>query len=216
MATQDPSAAASGAVHETVLDTGTQRVARVYAEALYRAAQQHGQVDELLEQLEALVGGAFGKDSQLEAFLTSGAVGRARKADVIEKGFRGRADDLLVNFLLVLNDHERLGILRSLVSVYRELRDERSGHVRVRVESAVPLADDQRRRLGDRLKSILNKEPVLETKVNPDLLGGVVVQVGDLVMDHSVRTQLDDLRNQILERSSHEIQSGRDRFRSDD
>ena len=64
------------------------------------------------------------------------------------------------------------------------------------------------------LRDLWQREPILESAVDPDLLGGLVVQVGDWLYDASVRTQLETLRNQLITRSSHEIQSGRDRFSS--
>jgi F-type H+-transporting ATPase subunit delta len=66
------------------------------------------------------------------------------------------------------------------------------------------------------MRQATRREPDLIETVDPDLLGGLVVQVGDLLYDASVRTQLDHIRNQLTERSSHEIQAGRDRFCTDD
>src|SRR5262249_14877400 len=97
---------------------------------------------------------------------------------------------------------------------YRDLLEERTGKVRVRVRSAVPLAEDHRQRLERELRETLRREPVLEATVEPDLLGGIVVQVGDFLYDASVRSRLDAIRDQLVERSSHEIQTGRDRFSS--
>ncbi len=76
----------------------------------------------------------------------------------------------------------------------------------------MPLPDDQLERLRNELRGALRREPILETRVDPDLLGGLVVQVGDWVYDSSVRSRVADIRNQLIERSSHEIQSRRNRF----
>jgi F-type H+-transporting ATPase subunit delta len=195
-------------------DVGAQRVARVYAEALLNAAEKQGQADAVLEDLEGLVRDVFRADPQLEVFLASGIVSRHNKAAVIRSVFDGRASEPFVNFLLVLNAHERLDLLRPILAALRELRDERAHRIRVRVRTAVPLADDQRGRLEQELREAFRLEPVLDTRVDPDLLGGLVVQVGDWLYDASVRTQLENLRNQLIARSTHEIQSRRDRFSS--
>jgi len=195
-------------------DAGTQRVAKVYAEALLNAAAQHDQAQSVLEELSALVGDVFKSNAQIEEFLLGGSVGRNRKTEVIDRTFKDRADEIFVNFLHVLNDHERLGLLRPILTAYRELHDQRTGRIKVRVRSAVPLPDDQRQRLTNELRQGFQAEPVLETAIDPELLGGLVVQVGDWMYDASVRTQLETLRNQLIERSSHEIQSRRDRFSS--
>jgi F-type H+-transporting ATPase subunit delta len=193
-------------------DVGAQRVARVYAEALLGAADKRGEVDPVAEQLDSLAGELFRADPDLAKFLVSGAIGRDQKARVINAVFQPRASELFLNFLLVLNHHDRLELLTAIRRAYQELRDERARRIRVLVRSAVPLPDDQRDRLRQELHDTFRLEPVLTTEVDPDLLGGVVVRVGDWVYDASVRTQLESLRNQIIERSSHEIQSGRDRF----
>ncbi len=199
----------------TVLDDDSRRVGRIYAEALYAAADKQGQAAETLDELEALVGEVLDRQPRLEAYLSSAAVGRERKAEVLRHAFGGRASDVLTRFLLVLNEHDRLNVLRAVVLAYRELHDRKTGRVRVRVESAVPLPDDQQERLRQELRVILHREPVLQSRVDPDLLGGLVVRVEDKVFDASVRTRLETIRKQLIEKSSHEIQSGRNRFRAD-
>jgi F-type H+-transporting ATPase subunit delta len=75
--------------------------------------------------------------------------------------------------------------------------------MRVTVTTAVPLPDDQRERLRQELREKYKKEPVLTTKVDPALLGGLVVKVGDWLYDASVRTRLTNIRKQLIERGSH-------------
>jgi F-type H+-transporting ATPase subunit delta len=206
---------ANGApLHPTVMDVGTQRVAKVYAEAILRAAEARGQVEELEQDLDSLLKDVLDKDPRLETFFSSGAIGKHPKAQVLRATFAGRASDVFVHSLLVLNDHERLDLLRPIRAAYRELRDRRAGRMRVLVRTAVPLPDDQRDRLLQQLRESFHQEPLLDTQVDQDLLGGIVVRVGDWLYDQSVRTQLETIRNQIIARSSYEIQSGRDRFSS--
>jgi F-type H+-transporting ATPase subunit delta len=84
--------------------------------------------------------------------------------------------------------------------------------MRVKVRSAVSLADDQRQHLLQDLRETFHLEPILDENVDPYLVGGMTVQVGDWLYDASLRTQLETLRDQLIARSSHEIQSGRNRF----
>jgi F-type H+-transporting ATPase subunit delta len=198
--------------HETVLDNVGQHVAKVYAEALLRAAAGRGQGREILEELDALIDNVFRREPALEVLLGSPAVGRESKAAVLRQTFEGRANELLVDFLLVLNAHDRLDLLGGIVRVYRDLFDRSENRMQVRVSSAAPLPDDQRQRLLDELRAAFGKEPILNLAVEPDLLGGLVVQVDDWVYDSSVRSRLEAIRKQLVERSSHAIQSGRDRF----
>src|SRR5262249_12478805 len=166
----------------------------------------------VLDELDSLIRDLFAADPQFEVFLASGAIGRDQKAKVIRSIFANRASDLFTNFLSVLNHHERLDLLRPLFTAGRALHDQRAHRLRVQVRSAVPLPDDQRDRLIHELRQTFHLEPVLQPQVDPDLLGGMVVRVGDWVYDTSVRTQLETIRNQLIARSSYEIQSGRNRF----
>ncbi len=197
---------------EPMADVGAQRVARVYAEALLNAADKQGQSEQVLESLDSLIRDLFPAEPQFEAFLTSSAVGRERRAQVIDKVFENKASVLFVDFLKVLNQHERLNLLRPILAAAKVLRDERAKRIRVQVRSAVPLANEQANRLRQQLRDTLKLDPILQTEVDSELLGGVVLRVGDWLYDASVRAKLDSIRNQLIARSSHEIQSGRDRF----
>jgi len=194
------------------IDVSGQRVARVYAEALLDEAQAHHLADQVLEELELLQRDVAGSDPLLANFFLGGVVGRQTRADALRRAFEGKVSDIFLNFLLVLNDHQRLELLRSIIEQYGTLYEARTGKIRVRVRSAVPLDDDHRNRLTEELRQATRLEPILDARVDPELLGGVVVQVADFLFDGSVRAQIETIRNQLIESSSHAIQAGRDRF----
>lgn len=203
--------AAEGAT-DTVFDEDTQRLARVYGTALHDAAEKAGQADAVLTELNDLVDGLFKQQPELERFLGSAAVREPVKAEAIDRAFRGRASDLLLDFLHVLNRHHRLDRLRAVARFYQTLRDEAHHRTRVRVRSARPLSDRQLDAIRQTLHSDLHMEPVLDVTVDDSLLGGLVLSYRGRVFDGSVRTQLETIRNQLLAGSSHAIQSRRDRF----
>src|SRR5262249_14511715 len=153
-------------------------------------------------------------DPARETSLPSGAAARDRKRALIKKTFDGRASETLANFLLVLNNHDRLDLLRPILKAYKDLYEDRTGHMVAEVRSAKPLSEQQAERLRQELRETFHREPILAARVDENLLGGLMIRVGDWVYDATVRTQLDSLRNQLIERSSHAIQSGRDRFSS--
>ncbi len=196
-------------------DVSAQRVARVYADALYEAAAKIGQTQAILEEMDSLLKQVFPAQPQLEVLIAGSAIGRTSKEEVIRKAFAGRASETFVNFLLVLNNHDRLELLRPIYSALKQIDNQRKGRTPVQVWTAVPLPNDQRERLITELRQTLQTEPVLHTHVDPDLLGGLVIRAGDYVYDASVRSELEAIRNQLIESSSHEIQTGRDRFSSD-
>ncbi len=203
-----PAADQPAKLQRTVLDVSSQRVARIYAEALYNAAEKRNEVAAVLGEFDALIDDVLTSHPELETFLLGSAVGRRQKREVLERTFDGRLGETLLNFLCVLNDHDRLSLLRGIHTLLKELADERAGRVPVRVTSAVPLADDQRERLRAELRESFRKEPVLDERLDPDLLGGLVVRVGDWQYDASVRTRLDNIRKQLIERSSHVTNQG--------
>ncbi|MCX7699637.1 MAG: ATP synthase F1 subunit delta [Gemmataceae bacterium] len=175
-----------------------QGVAQVYAEALYNAAARQGKTELIREQLQAMVLDLFGQDPLLEKFLAAGSIRRDAKREAIEKAFRGRADDLLVDFLQVMNRHGRLNLLRAVVAAYRELDDERSGRIRVEVRAAVPLSAEQEQKLRDFIARRFQRTPMIETRIDPEVLGGMVIRVDDWVFDGSVKTKLERLQNQLM------------------
>ena len=199
-------------VEQHTADVTAQRVARVYAEALIKAAVKQNAADEVLEELQSLVQDVFREQPLFETFLGSSAISRQHKTQVIASAFKGRAHPVVYNFLMVLNTHDRLELIRPVLAEYRELNDERTRRIRVVVRTAFPLPEDQKQRLGQELRQTFHLEPVLQEQVVPELLGGMTVRVGDWLYDASVRARLENIRNTLITRSSHEIQSGRDRF----
>lgn len=197
---------------QPVADVSAQRVARVYAEALMNAAEQQGQADAIMEELDSLVRDVFAAEPQFETLLSSAAAGRKARAEILKTVFEGRASNLFYNFLQVLNDQERLDLLRAILVAYRDLNDQRLQRIRVQVQSAVPLTDGLKSRLQEKIRETFHQEPIVESQVDPGLLGGLRVRVGDWLYDASVRTRLNDIRKQIIAGSTHEIQSERDRF----
>jgi F-type H+-transporting ATPase subunit delta len=185
--------------HETVLEaTGiTARLAKVYAQSLMAAAVKAGQVDALGDEYAALVE-ATRAHPRVAAFLGNPTVNRKVKTQVLEKAVGNNASELLRKFIGVLNENGRLGLFGPIEAAYRKMREEAAGRVRVRVTSATELSADQLSALTKTLKDSLKSEPVVVARVNPDLLGGLVVQVGDKVFDTSVRSRLDNLRNQLM------------------
>ena len=195
-------------------DPSEQAVARVYAVSYLDAARQAGQHDPL-EDLESFVSEVLGSSRDFNSLLTSVVTTREQKAELIDRIVKPRASEFFTNFLHVLARHERLDLLPVIAQQARLEFDVRSNRKRVAVKSAVPLSDEQSGAVAERLRSTFGFEPILETQVDPSLLGGLVVQVGDTVYDGSLRTQLKSLKQRLRERYLNEIQSGRNRFSID-
>ena len=109
-------------------------VSRVYAEALLEQAFQRNQAEEILEELESLLNDVLTQHQDLEQLLTGDDVSRDKKKQVIETVFAGRVNELVANFLQILNDHQRLSLLRPIIQLYREKLDQRRGRILVQVK----------------------------------------------------------------------------------
>lgn len=199
----------------TVTVRGAQRMARVYAEALLSAAESQQVEGEVLAELDVIYHELLPANEAVGNLFGTRVLNRKTREEILRRVFGERSHPLLVNFLLVLNRRDRLFLLRPIIEAVLDLRDERAQRVRVNVTSAVPLDEGQQQRLRDKLRAETGKEPVLRLKVDPDIIGGLLVQVGDDVYDATVRTRLGTIRHQLLSRGRHEIQRGRDRFRTD-
>ncbi len=182
-------------------------VGRLYAEAMLGLAEERGQSDALLDELKELV--AFlDQNPKVEHFLASQMVDEEGRARVLDDLLRSQASELLLDSLQVINRKGRLGQLRAIAESYRiALRDLR-GWVDVHVRTAVPLDDAQRTRLRDVLAASTGKKPTLVERIDPSLLGGMVVEVAGKKFDASVASRLHDLSEALLARASREIHSG--------
>jgi F-type H+-transporting ATPase subunit delta len=192
--------------HETVLDAGAarSRLARVYAAALLVAADKSGPqaAEEVGAELTALVRATAGNPG-VAAFLASPAVNKKQKAAALAPALQQHGSELLRGLVGTLANNSRLDLLRGVAAAFAQLLDDRSGRVRVKVTAAVPLTAAQTAALLTNLRTSLgNQEPVLDVRVDPDLLGGLVVQVGDAVVDTSVRSRLQSLRTLLLEKGT--------------
>ena len=184
---------------ETVLEYhgAAARLGKVYAEALHAAATAENRADPVGEELAAVAAAVRSKPG-VAGFLASGAVAKKTKLPVLAAAFEHNASELVRKFLGVLTQNGRLELLPAVAAAYSELRDQASNRVRATVTSAVPLTDDQLATVKTTLADNLKADPVLTAKVDADLLGGLVVRVGDRVFDTSVRTRLATLTNTLM------------------
>ena len=150
---------------------------------------------------------------QFAAILASQAVPAAEKDRILTATFENQALPLVVRFLRVLNRHGRLGLIAPIARRARAVWDRQQNRRPVLVRHpGGPLDDAQRQTLFERLGRMLAATPVLTYQVDPALIGGLYVQIGDDVYDASVRSRLQQLRNRLIEGKTHEIQSRRDQF----
>jgi len=193
-------------------DVGAQRVGSLYARALLGAATNAGQVEAVLAEIDALVDDVLAKWPAFDQLLASQMVPHDEKVALLDRVFGGKLSPLTLNFLKVLSGHGRLGNLPEIRTSAHELYDEQRGRVRVEVTSAVSLSGDATTRIASSLRGLLKREPQLISSINADLIGGIMLRVGDTVYDASVATRLAQLRQQIRQRSLEQIETAREKF----
>ncbi len=199
---------------EQYVNVGAQQVATIYARALLDAAEANGQAEAVLSELDSFVTDVFAASPKLEAVLGSALISADEKCALLDKALHGKALPLFLNFLKVVARHGRLDVLRPIHHAAHALFDRMRSVVRVQVASASDLGDDLKLQLTESVRRMLGGNPVLEAEVRPELVGGMMMRVGDTVYDGSIATRLERIRQQMIERSVHEIQSRRDRFSS--
>jgi F-type H+-transporting ATPase subunit delta len=190
------------------LDEKQVAVARIYSRAMFDLAESEGSTKSLLEELRDLLSLLRDRDD-LRAFIISPMVEQREREKVLEGIFRGRASDLLVDGLQILNKNGRLSLLPTIVETFREAYQEHHGHIDVQVTSAAPLSAAAKKGLVAAATRLAGREAVLVESIDESLIGGMVVRVGDRKIDTSVRTELFKLRHALDERSALEIYRSR-------
>jgi F-type H+-transporting ATPase subunit delta len=193
-------------------DVRAERLARVYAKAALDAAGGLTEQQSLVEELNALVADVLDRYPRTEQIFGSQLISEDEKLAMIDRTFQGRVSDTLLRTLKVLARHGRLVILRDVAREARELHLVRAGRVRVKVETANPVEPDIEQDLIEALRRRLSAEPVISWSVNPELIAGFVIRVGDQVVDASIRTQLEHTRQAMIDRAIEAIQRGPERF----
>jgi F-type H+-transporting ATPase subunit delta len=177
-------------------------IARRYARALFEAA---GDGYEAVGEELSVVARALGTNHEAAALFASPSTPQQNKRQMIEAVIaQGGTSLLLGNALRLLNDRGRIPYLGSIARAFRTMADDRSGRVRARVTSARPLTIEVEQRLAAALGRATRRNVTMETAVDPSTLGGVVAQVGNLLYDGSLRTQMENLRRELSRNPSTE------------
>jgi len=175
-------------------------VDRVYARALFEAAQEKGRLEPVRDQLEQVVTAAA-EVPELRELLRNPQLDPRARAAALEDVLAG-GDELLRNFLLVLVDKGRIGALELIAQEFERLVAEAEGVLSAELTTAIELSDDDERRLLKQIEDASGRKVEATRQVDPELIGGIVLQVGSHRLDASVRGRLDRLRRALVGASS--------------
>lgn len=172
-----------------------EEIAKVYSEALFDVAKEKGQLDVVREQLGQFAD-AVGEDHDLQVFFFSPYFSSAEKREGIAKAVSD-ADPELVNFLELLAEKHRMPALFRIRSRFDELWDIENERLEVTVTSAIDLDPSVVESIGAEIEKKTGKTIQLTSKVDDTIIGGLVLRVGNRVLDASVRNRLDKLRREV-------------------
>jgi F-type H+-transporting ATPase subunit delta len=168
-----------------------------YAAALLDLASEQNSapaIGEELRQLRELIE----TNPRFGAFLTDPAIKGEERRKVLQSTLKGRINLLLYNTLGVMNQKGRLGLLGRVADEYARRLDERQGNLKAEVTVAKRLADDQLEQVRQRIGKAFGKNAIVQQREDPRLIGGLVIRVGDRLIDASVKTQLEAMRKRLL------------------
>ena len=197
-------------------DSDRQQLGDVYARALLAAAISGESVEQVIEQARALCHDLLVSTPQIRKLLESPRISHKQKEDILDKAFKNQMDTTLLNFLKVLSRHGRMDCLFAIERSLRDQYNSMQNRVEVQLTSATPLDDETRSSITSQLSSSLDQQVELVVDVNPELIGGTIVRIGDTVYDGSVANRLARISQETLTRSTLEFQQAGDRFTSGD
>jgi len=172
-----------------------EEIADVYARALFEVAKDHDVLDEVHEQL-AQVAQALDENRDLAVFFFSPYFSTDEKKDALGRAIEGARPEL-TNFLEALIERHRMPVIFRIAARFKEMWDEERKLLPVQVTSAVELDKSTVKEIGEQIGAQTGRTVELSSNVDPEILGGIVLRVGNFILDASIRNSLEQLRKQV-------------------
>ena len=172
-----------------------EEIAQVYARSLFEVAREHDKLDEIREQLGQFAD-AMAEERSLQVFFFSPEFSTDEKKEGLHQVVEG-ADETLVNFLELLLEKHRMPVIFRIRARYDELWERENRLLPVQVTSAVELDEEIVKRIGEEIGRQTERRVDLTSRVDPDILGGIVLRVGNSILDASIRHRLEQLRKRV-------------------
>lgn len=174
-----------------------EEVAEVYARALFEVALDRNKLDEIHEQLGQFAD-AMNESSDLRRFFFSPYFSTGEKKDALRKAVAG-ADEAFMNFLEALVERHRMPVIFRIRARFDQMWRDEHKLLPVQVTSAVELDKGTVKEIGDTIGEQVGREVELSSNVDPEIIGGIVLRVGNFVLDASIRNRLEQLRKQVAQ-----------------
>jgi F-type H+-transporting ATPase subunit delta len=174
-----------------------EEIAQVYARALFEVAKEHDKLDVVREQLGEFAA-ALNDNADLRVFFFSPYFSTEEKKDGLHRSLEG-ADQAIVNFLETLLERHRMPVIFRIRDEYQRLWDSENKLLPVEVTSAVGLDEATVKSIGERIGEQTGQRVELTSTVDPSILGGIVLRVGNSILDASIKHRLDQLRKHVAQ-----------------
>jgi F-type H+-transporting ATPase subunit delta len=172
-----------------------EEIASVYARSLFEVAQEHNKLDAVRDQLGEFAD-ALDSNQEMQVFFFSPYFSTPEKVEGLDKVVTG-ADPIVKNFLTLLIEKSRMPAVFRVRRVFDELWQRENKLLPVEITSAIELDKKTVKQIGDRIGEETGQKIELSEHVDPDILGGLIVRVGNSIIDASIRARLDQLRKQV-------------------
>lgn len=180
------------------------QLALKYAQAIYELALEKEALDQVNQQLKG-VEATLAENPDLAMLLFHPRVPAQAKKETVNAVFAEGVADFVRNFLLLLIDNRRESALPAIICEYKRLANEAQNIAEAEVVSALPLSAEQHQALAAKLSVVTKKNIVLKTRVDQRILGGVIVKIGDKLIDGSVARQLETMKAALLKTEATKI-----------
>lgn len=184
---------------------GEATVARTYAEALLDLARQDDAIEVYADAIH-WIGELLRSEREFRLFLDTPRLDAGEKKSVVREALGDRVPTRFLRFLYVVIDKRRQRLIPEIATKFADLVDEHYGRVQVGVTLAHEPGEELKRALGERLVRAFEKEILPQYRIDPGILGGVIIRVGDRVMDGSLRRRLQSLRHMLMRAEMPEIE----------
>lgn len=174
-----------------------EEIAQVYARSLFEVASEQGRLDAVKQQLDEFAGAVAGS-RDLSVFLFSPYFSVEEKKDGLRRSVTG-AEEIFMNFLEALIERHRMPVIHRIRTDFEDLYDRSNKRLPVLVTSAVELDKQTVDTLGERIREQTGNEIEFSSSVDPEILGGIVLRVGNFILDASIRTRLEQLRREVAQ-----------------
>jgi len=195
----------------TVFDTDKASLGDVYAKALLGVGQKAGNSEKLIDELSA-VAKVVSELPKLQTTLESPQVAADAKQAILQKAFGGKLSKDTVNFLKIVGSKGRFDCLSQISTSASRLYNEMSGNVQAEVITAEQVEESVVTDIAAQLEKALGKKVILKAVVDPKIIGGMVVRIGDTIHDGSVVNQLSQVRSKATKRAADAIRGSLDKF----